>query len=113
MNLPDEVKEYWGFYLLKGSHVGLSVCSRYEGASFIIVKSLKDARRCAFLGELNSSEESDENSDSDEFEFIKDGHPPDVYPSNRPDYPSPDPDVETTVAPMTASGEMMQTFMSK
>jgi peptidyl-prolyl cis-trans isomerase SDCCAG10 len=41
MNLPDDVKEYWGFYLLKGSHVKLTVCSRYEGASFIVVKSLK------------------------------------------------------------------------
>ena len=108
--LQDDIKEYWGFYLLKDSTVKLSVCSRHEGASFIVVKvsrgkifqhqnlenhlrniefeifqqliwgktvkrtrenkffqSLKDARRCAFLGELDSVEESDEISD--EFEF--------------------------------------------
>ena len=45
----------------------LSVCSRHEGASFIVVKGLKDARKCSYLGELDSQEESDEISD--EFEF--------------------------------------------
>ena len=52
MMLQDDIKEYWGFYLLKGSTVKLSVCSRYEGASFIVVKGLKDARKCAWIGEL-------------------------------------------------------------
>lgn len=28
MNLPDDTLEYWGFYLLKGATVALSVCSR-------------------------------------------------------------------------------------
>jgi len=43
---------------------------------------LKDARRCAFLGELDSEEESDENSDSDEFEFIRDnGRPETISPT--------------------------------
>lgn len=28
MNLPDDTLEYWGFYLLRGASVGLSVCSR-------------------------------------------------------------------------------------
>ncbi|TRY68335.1 hypothetical protein TCAL_03808 [Tigriopus californicus] len=67
MMLQDDIKEYWGFYLLRGSFVRLSVCSRHEGASFIVVKGLKDARRCAYLGELDSIEESDEISE--EFEF--------------------------------------------
>lgn len=67
MMLQDDIKEYWGFYLLRGSTVRLSVCSRHEGASFIVVKGLKDARRCSYLGELDSNEESDEISD--EFEF--------------------------------------------
>lgn len=40
---------------------------RHEGASFIVVKGFKDARRCSFLGELDSHEESDQISD--EFEF--------------------------------------------
>ena len=52
MILQDDIKEYWGFYLLKGSTVNLSVCSRYEGANFIVVKGLKDARKCAWIGEL-------------------------------------------------------------
>ena len=38
MMLEDDIKEYWGFYLLKDSTVKLSVCSRHEGASFIVVK---------------------------------------------------------------------------
>ena len=65
--LEDDIKEYWGFYLIKGSIVRLSVCSRHEGAGVIVVKGLKDARRCSFLGELDSEEESDEISE--EFEF--------------------------------------------
>jgi len=86
-----------------GSEVKLSVCSRYEGASFIVVKSLKDARRCAFLGELDSEEESDENSDSDEFEFVKD---------NRPTEPTPTPtsgtsEMTTPSPTATASKEIM------
>lgn len=28
MRLPDDTLEYWGFYLLKGATVSLSVCSR-------------------------------------------------------------------------------------
>lgn len=28
MVLPDDTLEYWGFYLLGGSSVALSVCSR-------------------------------------------------------------------------------------
>ena len=28
MILPDDTLEYWGFYLLEGSSVALSVCSR-------------------------------------------------------------------------------------
>ena len=54
MMLQDDIKEYWGFYLLKGSTVQLSVCARHEGASFFVVRGVKDARRCAYLGELDS-----------------------------------------------------------
>lgn len=28
MILPDDTLEYWGFYLLRGASVALSVCSR-------------------------------------------------------------------------------------
>jgi len=39
--LQDDIKEFWGFYLIRGSVVRLSVCARHEGASFIVVKGLK------------------------------------------------------------------------
>lgn len=68
MMLQDDIKEFWGFYLLRGSIVKLSVCSRHEGASFIVVKGLKDARKCSYLGELDSQEEESDES-SEEFEF--------------------------------------------
>ena len=45
MMLQDDIKEYWGFYLLKDSTVKLSVCSRYIGASFIVVK-VRQRKHC-------------------------------------------------------------------
>ena len=111
--MADDVKEYWGFYLLKGSHVRLSVCSRHEGAYFIVVKSLKDARRCAFLGELDSEEESDENSDSDEFEFVKDGKPPPKSELESEVFPTESVPDDASSPTISASREMMHNFMSK
>ena len=70
MILEDDVKEFWGFYLLRGSTVRVSTCSRHEGASFSLIKDLKNAKRCSYLGELDSAEESDEISE--EFEFDHD-----------------------------------------
>ena len=58
MILEDDVKEFWGFYLLRGSTVRVSTCSRHEGASFSLIKDLKNAKRCSYLGELDSAEES-------------------------------------------------------
>ncbi|CAB4054527.1 unnamed protein product [Lepeophtheirus salmonis] len=62
MVLKDDIKEYWGFYLLKGSEVKVQVCARYPGANFIVVESLINAKRCDYLGELDSLEEVDEKS---------------------------------------------------
>ena len=45
----------------------LSTCSRHEGASVVIIKHSKNVERCAWLGELDSAEESDEISN--EFDF--------------------------------------------
>lgn len=67
MLLDDDMKEYWGFYLLAGSVFRVESCSRYEGASLVIIKGSKDAARCSWLGELDSQEESDELSN--EFDF--------------------------------------------
>ncbi|CAD6234181.1 GSCOCG00007625001-RA-CDS [Cotesia congregata] len=49
MNLPDDTLEYWGFYLLRGASVGLSVCSRFPGASILVVKGEKILRTCGML----------------------------------------------------------------
>ncbi|XP_071454893.1 uncharacterized protein [Hetaerina americana] len=57
--LGDDMKEYWGFYLLKGSTVSLSACARWPGASLIVIKGHRHLRECAYIGQ-KSSEESDE-----------------------------------------------------
>ena len=82
MILEDDMKEYWGFYLLAGSIFRqicsiylfysllsrVETCSRHEGASIVIVKGSKDAARCSWLGELDSQEESDELSNEFDYE---------------------------------------------
>lgn len=49
MSLPDDTLEYWGFYLLKGATVSLSVCSRFPGASILVVKGERNLRTCGLL----------------------------------------------------------------
>ncbi|XP_043680203.1 uncharacterized protein LOC122634869 isoform X1 [Vespula pensylvanica] len=56
MNLPDDTFEYWGFYLLKGATVLLSVCSRFQGASILVVKGERNLRTCDIL-EQNKNKE--------------------------------------------------------
>ncbi|XP_035718276.1 uncharacterized protein LOC118439995 isoform X1 [Vespa mandarinia] len=56
MNLPDDTFEYWGFYLLKGATVFLSVCSRFQGASILVVKGERNLRTCEIL-EQNENKE--------------------------------------------------------
>ncbi|KAG8234861.1 hypothetical protein J437_LFUL013363 [Ladona fulva] len=57
--LGDDMKEYWGFYLLKGSTVSISTCARWPGASLIVIRGHRHLRECAYIGQ-KSSEESDE-----------------------------------------------------
>ncbi|XP_068624078.1 uncharacterized protein [Battus philenor] len=59
LELEDDMKEYWGFYLLKGSTVTVSTCVRWPGASLIMIKGYKHLQECAYIGD-NSSEELDE-----------------------------------------------------
>ncbi|XP_033228172.1 uncharacterized protein LOC117180007 isoform X2 [Belonocnema kinseyi] len=49
MTLPDDTLEYWGFYLMKGASVALSVCSRFQGASILVVKGERNLRTCGLL----------------------------------------------------------------
>ncbi|KAI4466671.1 hypothetical protein MML48_2g00018005 [Holotrichia oblita] len=65
--LEDDTKEYWGFYLLKGSTVTISTCVRWPGASLIVIRGHKHLHDCAYIGD-DSSEELDEI-----LEAIKDG----------------------------------------
>ncbi|XP_050422670.1 uncharacterized protein LOC126834637 isoform X2 [Adelges cooleyi] len=65
ITLEDDIKEYWGFYLLKDSVVKVSTCSRWPGASLIVIKGHKHLRECAYIGD-NSSEELDEIESSEE-----------------------------------------------
>ncbi|XP_044006148.1 uncharacterized protein LOC122851157 [Aphidius gifuensis] len=57
--LKDDMKEYWGFYLLSGSSVTVSTCVRWPGASLTIIRGHKHLQECAFIGD-DSSEEVDE-----------------------------------------------------
>ncbi|KAJ8708248.1 hypothetical protein PYW07_010373 [Mythimna separata] len=59
LELEDDMKEYWGFYLLKGSSVTVSACVSYPGASLIMIKGYKHLQECAYIGD-DSSEEVDE-----------------------------------------------------
>ncbi|KAL5282111.1 hypothetical protein ACFFRR_005391 [Megaselia abdita] len=49
MTLPDDTLEYWGFYLLKGAHVRLKFCSRYEGSRILVVKGGRTLNTCGLL----------------------------------------------------------------
>lgn len=59
LELEDDMKEYWGFYLLRGSSVTVSTCVRWPGASLIIIRGHKHLHECAYIGD-DSSEEEDE-----------------------------------------------------
>ncbi|KAF7268423.1 hypothetical protein GWI33_018433 [Rhynchophorus ferrugineus] len=57
--LEDDTKEYWGFYLLKGSSVTVNTCVRWPGASLIVIRGHRHLHECAYIGD-DSSEELDE-----------------------------------------------------
>ncbi|XP_044745436.1 uncharacterized protein LOC123307264 isoform X2 [Coccinella septempunctata] len=94
--LEDDMKEYWGFYLLKGSVVRVSTCVRWPGASLIVIRGHKHLHECAYIGD-NSSEEADETEPKDdgpankpeemrrhrpEVQFLKQGES-DAFASNK------------------------------
>ncbi|VVC29154.1 Domain of unknown function DUF4792,Domain of unknown function DUF4793 [Cinara cedri] len=65
ITLEDDIKEYWGFYLLKDSFVKITTCSRWPGASLIVIRGHKHLKECAYIGD-NSSEELEEEESSEE-----------------------------------------------
>ncbi|RVE45009.1 hypothetical protein evm_010327 [Chilo suppressalis] len=71
LELNDDMKEYWGFYLLKGSTVTVSTCVRWPGASLIMIKGYKHLQECAYIGD-DSSEELDELMEANKLGLISD-----------------------------------------
>uniref|UniRef100_A0A8D8TT01 E3 ubiquitin-protein ligase APD1-4 middle domain-containing protein n=1 Tax=Cacopsylla melanoneura TaxID=428564 RepID=A0A8D8TT01_9HEMI len=72
--LSNDMKEYWGFYLLKGSIVTVSSCVRWPGASMVMIKGHKHLKECAYLGD-NSSEEKSKQFE-DESDNVEDANRP-------------------------------------
>ncbi|KAI9555304.1 hypothetical protein GHT06_017819 [Daphnia sinensis] len=58
--LDDDLKEFWGFYLLKGSQLTIRSCARYMGASVTLVKGNSSLKLLSCLEESFTS--SDEGS---------------------------------------------------
>ncbi|GLV40395.1 uncharacterized protein CBL_04195 [Carabus blaptoides fortunei] len=81
LELEDDMKEYWGFYLLRGSTVTVSTCVRWPGASLIVIRGHKHLHECAYIGD-DSSEEIEEMMENNNInDIIED----DGNPSNKPD----------------------------
>ncbi|XP_045114316.1 uncharacterized protein LOC123506352 isoform X2 [Portunus trituberculatus] len=59
----DDVKEYWGFYLLRGSTVTISSCARWSGGQLMILRGVENLHRCAWIGEKDSAENLAEDDD--------------------------------------------------
>ncbi|KAG0716943.1 hypothetical protein GWK47_008455 [Chionoecetes opilio] len=64
--LQDDVKEYWGFHLLKGSTVTMATCSTMDGAQLMILRGVKNLHRCAWIGEKDSVEDGEETGGKSE-----------------------------------------------
>ncbi|KAK6624751.1 hypothetical protein RUM44_011611 [Polyplax serrata] len=81
LELKDDMKEYWGFYLLKGSSFTVSTCCRWPGAFLTVIRGHKQLRECAYFGD-DSSEEEDELDMNGKEEDPED--PEDEAQSNEP-----------------------------
>ncbi|XP_050554343.1 uncharacterized protein LOC118279192 isoform X1 [Spodoptera frugiperda] len=71
LELDDDMKEYWGFYLLKGSSVTVSACVSFPGASLIMIKGYKHLQDCAYIGD-DSSEEINELIEANRLGLLSD-----------------------------------------
>ncbi|XP_043203812.1 uncharacterized protein LOC122371500 [Amphibalanus amphitrite] len=66
LTLTDDVREFWGFYLLRGSRISVSACARWPGTSLLVVHGWRALNECVWVGQLDSVEE--ESSEEDEQE---------------------------------------------
>ncbi|XP_050705118.1 uncharacterized protein LOC126990431 isoform X3 [Eriocheir sinensis] len=92
LKAQDDVKEYWGFYFLRGSTVTISTCARWDGGQLMILRGVENLHRCAWIGEEDSSEDMAEDDDdiSNErhrLEALGRAHEPSVFQAadNSPD----------------------------
>ncbi|XP_049831166.1 uncharacterized protein LOC126272389 isoform X1 [Schistocerca gregaria] len=60
LELDDDFKEYWAYYLLKGSSITVSTCARWPGASLIVIRGHKHLHECAYIGDDSSEEEEEQ-----------------------------------------------------
>lgn len=60
MSLPDDTMEYWGFYLLAGAQVQLTVCSRYTGSRLLVVEGERELHTCGLLDHRGNPLENNE-----------------------------------------------------
>lgn len=76
--LEDDVKEYWGFHLLKGSTVTISTCASTDGGQLMILRGVNNLHRCAWIGEEDSAEDGDGMAGNPEpfSDEASDGHGP-------------------------------------
>ncbi|XP_012272253.1 uncharacterized protein LOC105695339 [Orussus abietinus] len=84
--LENDMKEYWGFYLLRGSSVTVSTCVRWPGASLTMIRGHKHLHECAFIGD-DSSEELEELLEvaQERGLLTVNGTLEDEHPSNEPE----------------------------
>nr|XP_023014593.1 uncharacterized protein LOC111504309 [Leptinotarsa decemlineata] len=95
LDLEDDTKEYWGFYLLKGTSVTVSTCVRWPGASLIVIRGHKHLHECAYIGD-DSSEELDELMEAVRegvYVDIHENRPPNSTKSDNDEAPANDPEL--------------------
>ncbi|XP_052121090.1 uncharacterized protein LOC113212116 isoform X2 [Frankliniella occidentalis] len=86
IRLGDDVKEYWGFYLLKGSSVTVSPCARWPGVSLVVIRGYDHLQQCAYIGD-DSSEEAEEVRRAALRQQLEEGHRAPRTPAPPPDEP--------------------------
>ncbi|XP_063604213.1 uncharacterized protein LOC134779835 isoform X1 [Penaeus indicus] len=87
LKLKDDIKEYWGFYFLKGTTVTLSTCAKWDGGQLMVLRGVENLRRCAWIGEKDSAEDMAEDDDplSQEKAILLEQHVPHNDVDRNPD----------------------------
>lgn len=87
LKLKDDIKEYWGFYFLKGTTVTLSTCAKWDGGQLMVLRGVENLRRCAWIGEKDSAEDMAEDDDplSQEKAILLEQHDPHNGVDRNPD----------------------------